>query len=91
MAVFPLLDITVLELPDLEDNVSEDQLHILTVTETESFQWVCTVEAGLGDELLWLHNGELIPSATNISQVNYWIVINDITKLSSFRTLSFSL
>ena len=71
MLVLPLLDVTILELPVLEHIVSTDeQPYILTINEAETFKWAISVGAGLGDELLWLHNGEPIPFTANISQVN---------------------
>lgn len=68
-----VFDIKILELPELEvddlSNPADGQPHVLIINEVSSFQWVCSVEARKGDELLWLHNGEPIPSASNISQV----------------------
>ena len=76
--MLPLLDVTLLEVPVLENiDPADDQPYVLTIIETETFQWTISVEAGLGDELLWLHNMELIPSTANILQVNDKLVIID--------------
>lgn len=74
--VFPFADpsvypLDVRELPNVETDIySEDQRYVLIINEIKSFQWVCSVEAFLGDELIWVHNGEPIPFAANISQVS---------------------
>lgn len=72
--VFPLMDVNILEVPylnltassSLEVGNSSSPL-TLTLQEGESIQWTCAVTAGMGDELLWLFNGEHVPSSNQIT------------------------
>ena len=69
--MLPLLKVTVEEVP-----VFNHSLPLNQTFQGESFKWTCAVTAGQGDELLWLHNEEVIPTVNNsYSEVIYLIII----------------
>ena len=77
--VLPLVEVVVVEVPDLSSGSGDDggdslqllddnQTTVALVNEQASFQWTCSVQAGAGDELAWLHNGIPVPLAQSASQ-----------------------
>lgn len=69
-SVPPLIDLVPLELPILtqppsnEINTTATTVSVLSVGPGDSVQWTCSVQAGLGDRLIWSLDGlELSKSA----------------------------
>lgn len=61
LIVYPLLPVDILEVPDVKNAstvVNSDSPPSLSFREGQGFLWTCAVTAGVGDELVWLLDGE---------------------------------
>lgn len=71
--MLPVLDVHIIKRPHIDYATYTPKGPILDLMFREggSFQWECAVTAGVGDELQWFHDGELISSilVTNRSGV----------------------
>ena len=89
-AVYPLLDVEVLAVP--YSNASDTTLQpahltdgVIHLEEGDSFEWYCSVEASLGDELQWVFNGDMIParngSTSEVSEARFVCLTEKITRV----------
>lgn len=89
--MLPLLEVDIIEVPYNTSSQPEGPLRLI-FQEGGAFQWPCSVTGGLGDQLQWLFNDEVIPEGAmeigealevNI-QVLYCIAQNSASSRSVF-------